>query len=143
MKYSLNITDIAEEDILSTIKYIANELKNSIAANNLLDEIEKHELILEDTPGIYPLVHDEYLAEKGLKYVKIKNFLLFYTIDKKNKIVNIIRFLYGRRDWKKILRNNKEITQKLNEVYNDDYYKEFEPISNAALESIRKLTENE
>ena len=51
MKYSLNITDRAEEDILSTVRYIANELKNSIAANNLLDEIEKHEKILEGCPG--------------------------------------------------------------------------------------------
>jgi plasmid stabilization system protein ParE len=62
MKYSLNITDIAEEDILSTVRYIANVLKNPIAANNLLDEIEKHEKTLEDIPGIYPSVHDEYLA---------------------------------------------------------------------------------
>jgi len=107
MKYSLSITDIAEEDILSTVRYIANVLKNSIAANNLLDEIERHEKILEETPGIYPFVHDEYLAEKGLKYVIIKNFLLFFTIDKKNKIVNIIRFLYGRRDWKNILKDNE------------------------------------
>ena len=106
MKYSLNITDIAEEDILSTVRYIANVLKNPIAANRLLDEIERHEKTLEGTPGIYPSVHDEYLAEKGLKYVKIKNFLLFFTMDKKTKIVNIVRFLYGRRDWKKILRNS-------------------------------------
>ena len=35
------------------------------------------------------------------------------------------------------------ITQKLNEVYGNDYYKEFEPISNAALESIRELTKND
>jgi len=39
--------------------------------------------------------------------------------------------------------NRKNITQKLNEVYNDDYYKEFEPLSNAALESIRELTKME
>lgn len=39
--------------------------------------------------------------------------------------------------------NRKHITQKLNEVYNDDYDKEFEPISNAALESIRELTKND
>ena len=39
--------------------------------------------------------------------------------------------------------NRKNITQKLNEVYNDDYYKEFEPISNVALESIRELTKND
>jgi len=105
MKYSLNITDIAEEDILSTVRYIAGVLKNPIAANNLLDEIERHEKILEATPGIYPSVHDEHLTEKGLKYVKIKNFLLFFTMDKKTKNVNIVRFLYGRRDWKNILKN--------------------------------------
>jgi plasmid stabilization system protein ParE len=109
MNYSLNITDIAEEDILSTVRYIANVLKNSIAANTLLDEIEKHEKILEDTPGIYPFVHDEYLAGRGLKYVKIKNYLLFYIIDEKNEIVNVIRFLYGRRDWKNILRNSEDL----------------------------------
>ena len=86
MKYSLNITDIAEEDILVTVRYITNVLKNSVAANNLLDEIEKHEKILEETPGIYPFVHDEYLAEKGLKYVIIKNFMLFFTIVKKTKL---------------------------------------------------------
>ena len=40
--------------------------------------------------------------------------------------------------------NRKNITQKLNEVYDDpDYYKEFEPISNVALESIRELTKND
>ena len=39
--------------------------------------------------------------------------------------------------------NRKNITQKLNEVYNDDYYKEFEPISNAALEGIMELTKND
>jgi plasmid stabilization system protein ParE len=70
----------------------------------------RHEKILEDTPGIYSFVNDEYLAEKGLKYVKIKNFLMFYTIDKKNRTVNVIRFLYSRRDWKNILRSN-EITE--------------------------------
>jgi metal-responsive CopG/Arc/MetJ family transcriptional regulator len=39
--------------------------------------------------------------------------------------------------------NRKNIIQRLNEVYNDDYYKEFEPIANAALESVRELTKND
>jgi toxin ParE1/3/4 len=107
MKYSLYITDMAEADILATVRYIANVLKNPIAANNLLDEIEKHEKILENTPGMYPFVRDEYLASKGIKYFAIKKFLLFYTIDEKSKIVKIIRFLYGRRDWKNILMNDE------------------------------------
>jgi uncharacterized FlgJ-related protein len=39
--------------------------------------------------------------------------------------------------------NRKKITEKLNEVYNDDYYKEFEPIERAGLESIREITKND
>ena len=107
MNYSLNITDVAEDDILSTVKYISKALKNPIAANNLLDEIEKLQAVLEITPNIYSFVSDENLAKKGLKYVKIKNYLLFYTVDEDNKIVNVIRFLYGRRDWNNILKSNK------------------------------------
>jgi hypothetical protein len=57
--YFVNITDLAEEEILSTVKYISGELKAPKAANDLLDEIEKHEGILEKTPNIYPRVPDE------------------------------------------------------------------------------------
>ena len=106
--YFLNITDVAEEDILSAINYIANVLKAPMAANNLLDEIEKYEETLEKRPYIYPFVPDEYLARKKLKFVIIKNYIMFYTIDEEEKMVNVIRFLYGRRDWKNILRYSTE-----------------------------------
>ena len=102
--YIVNITDIAEDDILSTLKYISVELNAPVAANNLLSEIEKHEEILGKTPNIYPRVPDEYLAEKGLKFAIIKNYLMFFTVDEEEKIVNVVRFLYGRRDWKNILK---------------------------------------
>ena len=104
--YFVKITDIAEEDILSTVKYIADVLKAPIAANNLLDEIEKQEEILGHTPKIYPFAPDYYLAEKGIRFVMIKNYIMFYTINEEEKTVTIIRFLYGRRDWKNILQNN-------------------------------------
>jgi hypothetical protein len=45
--YSVHITDIAEEEILTTVKYIADVLKAPMAANNLLDEIEKYENYLK------------------------------------------------------------------------------------------------
>jgi plasmid stabilization system protein ParE len=107
MNYSVNITDLAEDDILATVKYISSALKNPIAANNLLNEIERHEKILEEMPNIYPFVKDEYLSQKGIKYVTIKNYLMFYTIDENNQIVNVIRFLYGRMNWQIILKEDK------------------------------------
>ena len=107
--YFVNITDIAEEEILATVRYISNELKAPIAANNLLDEIEKHEENLSKSPNMYPTVPDEYLAAKGLKFVIIKNYLMFFTVEEKEKTVNVIRFMYGRRDWKNILANSENI----------------------------------
>ena len=101
--YIVNITDIAEDEILSTLRYISNELKAPLAANNLLDEIEGHEDNLRLTPNMYPNVPDKFLADLGLKFIPIKNYLLFFTIDEKSKIVNVIRFMHSRRDWKNIL----------------------------------------
>jgi plasmid stabilization system protein ParE len=106
--YSVHITDIAEEEILTTVIYIADVLKAPIAANNLLDEIEKYENILETTPNIFSFVPDKYLRVKGVKYVMVKNYMMFYTINEDDKTVDVIRFLYGRRDWKRILGNNTE-----------------------------------
>jgi len=103
--YSLVLTDIAEEDILNTVKYIAYVLKAPTAANRLLDEIERPQETLENTPTIYPLVPDAYLAQKGLRFAMIKNYMIFYTINEDEQIVTIIRFLYGRRDWKNILKD--------------------------------------
>jgi toxin ParE1/3/4 len=101
--YFVNITDAAEQDILYTVNYISDVLKAPAAANNLLDEIEKYEKILEETPNIYPFVPDEYLAEKGIKFVMVKNYMLFFIVGEDEKTVYVIRFLYGRRDWKNIL----------------------------------------
>jgi plasmid stabilization system protein ParE len=101
--YFVNVTDAAEQDILSTVKYIADVLKAPLAANNLLDEIEKYEKILGETPNIFPFVPDEYLAEKGLKFVMVKNYMMFFIVNEDESIVYVTRFLYGRRDWKNIL----------------------------------------
>ena len=100
--YSLSITDIAEEDILSAVRYIANVLKAPMAANNLLDEIQKHEEMLENTPHAYPFVPDKYLAGKGIKFVLIKKYILFYIVNEDKKAVTVLRFLHSRRDWMKM-----------------------------------------
>jgi plasmid stabilization system protein ParE len=104
--YSVHITDIAEEDILTTVKYVADILKAPIAANSLLDEIDKYESLLENTPNMFSFVPDEYLRTKGIKYVMVKKYMMFYTIDEDEQTVNVTRFLYGPRDWRKILKIN-------------------------------------
>ena len=43
--YKAIITSPAEEDLISTINYINDALKNPIAANNLLDKFNKTSII--------------------------------------------------------------------------------------------------
>jgi metal-responsive CopG/Arc/MetJ family transcriptional regulator len=39
--------------------------------------------------------------------------------------------------------NHKNITEKLNAVYTDDYYQEFESMTNANLENMRGINKND
>jgi plasmid stabilization system protein ParE len=107
--YFVNITDIAEEDILNTGNYISKVLMNPIAANNLLDKIEACRDKLEDEPHLFTYVPDEYLKSKRIKYTMINNFMLFFRIRENEDVVDVIRFLYGRRDWQNILKNDARI----------------------------------
>ena len=71
---------------------------------------------------------------------------IFFEAEKTAEFLGISRsalYLNALTDYLK-KNNRKNITQKLNEVYgNNDYYEEFEPLSNAALESIRESTKND
>jgi hypothetical protein len=52
---------------------------------------------------MYPAVPDEYLASKGFRFTMVKNYMLFYSVEEKE--INTSRFLYGHRNWIKILEN--------------------------------------
>jgi len=71
--------------------------------------------------------------------------VIYFEAEKTAQYLGISRSaLYLNALTEYLKKNNRSnITQKLNEVYNNDYYEEFEPISNAALESIRELTKND
>jgi metal-responsive CopG/Arc/MetJ family transcriptional regulator len=70
---------------------------------------------------------------------------VFYEAEETAKYMGIPRsklYLNALMDY--LQKNNrKNITKKLNEIYTGDYYKEFEPIANAGLASIRDVTKND
>ena len=70
---------------------------------------------------------------------------VYYEAEETAQILGVSRSTLFLNALVEYLRKNnrKNITQKLNEVYTEDYYKEFAPISNAGLEIIRELTKND
>jgi metal-responsive CopG/Arc/MetJ family transcriptional regulator len=70
---------------------------------------------------------------------------VFFEAEEAAQIMGIPRSTLYRNALVEYLEKNnrKKITEKLNEVYTDDYYKEFEPIANAGLECMREATKND
>lgn len=95
MAYKVKITQSFEDDIADVLEYISQKLYNSDAARRLLGSAEGKISLICENPLLYPLYHDEKLAEKGYHYVSVSNYLIFYRIDESDKTVFITRFLYG------------------------------------------------
>ena len=102
-RYKVDVTDEAKADIRAAARYIAVELRQPDTAESLLDSFDEEITSLEKMPERYGTVHDEYLASLGIRMTMVKNYLLFYLVDRTALTVTIIRMLHGRRDWISIL----------------------------------------
>lgn len=103
MNYKLDITESFENDVSAVIDYISHKLYNLAAAERLLKNTQKIISEISENPFLYPVYHDETIAEKGYHYTVISKYLIFYLIDETNKIVHLSRFLYGSQNITDIL----------------------------------------
>ena len=101
--YDIIISDLAKRDIRSISSYIKYDLHEPAIAKTLIDTIIDGIFSLSDMPSRINLVNDEHLAEKQIRGLQIKNYTVFFRINKYDKIIEIIRVLYSRRDWQSLL----------------------------------------
>ena len=101
--YKLVITELAQNDLDSIVKYIAQQLSNPTAAGDFLDEVEKCYSYLKSNPLIYAKSTDWRLEQEGFRKALIKNYLLFFKVNEDSKTVTVNRFLYGARDYLNLL----------------------------------------
>jgi len=104
--YSIKITEPAEQDLNATVDYYITVLKAQKAANTLLDEIEEKLSFLSMNPLVYEIENDDYLHERNIRSVLVKNHLIFYIVNQDDQQVTVLRILYARRNWLRILRSN-------------------------------------
>lgn len=84
--------------------YISKKLNNKIAAINLSNSfIEMANSILNFPYGV-PVYKSSGYLNKEYRSVKVKNFLMFYTINEDDKIITIVRVLYKKMNIENILK---------------------------------------
>ena len=108
MTYKVRIIKSAQNEIREIYRYIANDLQNPTAARNRVILIDEKIQSLKENPARLPLVQDDYLASKGFRIMIAKNHLIFFVIREEIKTVSVMRVLYARRDWLRILKVEAE-----------------------------------
>jgi plasmid stabilization system protein ParE len=105
MNYQIHITGKAEQDLTQAADYIEFSLLNPEAADALLDKADTEISALSSMPQKHQLVDDPLLSTLGIRFILVNNYIAFYIIDEPKKTVHIVRFLYQKRDWLHILKN--------------------------------------
>ena len=102
-KHSILITHTAMEDLKRIASYVAIELREPSIAKKLVGNIKEVIMSLEQMPTRYSLLRDANLAVQEIRKIMVDNYIVCYTVSEKDNVVTIVRILYNRRDWVKIL----------------------------------------
>ena len=102
-----------KKDIKAAHKYIKEILEAPMAADGLKEELLKKFEYIKEKPYSRSFVQDLFLASLEIRSINVKNFTIFYRVkknkDKKLKyenIVTVLRFMYSKRDWQNILKED-------------------------------------
>ena len=104
-EYHFALTQRAKQDVRQNVGYIRNELGNEKAAGMLMNELDKCIERLCIFPESGKLVFDEYLPGIHVRRKIVGKYILFYQVLKEEKVIRILRIVYGRRDMDEVLKH--------------------------------------
>lgn len=108
MNYKIIYTQESERDLINIYRYISISLSVPETAKRQTDRIMKAIESLDEMPFRHKLYQDEPWHSKGLRALPIDNYLVFYVVVEEEKLVAIIRIMYGGRNIELQLSNIKD-----------------------------------
>lgn len=104
-KFGYRLTKRAESDLDGIVSYIAVVLANPQAASDFVDKLQDN---IEETrafPESGSLVHNEFLQVENVRRKLVGNYIMYYLPDMGEKIIYILRIVYGKRNMDAILKS--------------------------------------
>lgn len=101
--FDLKITPAANNDLEEIYRYISVELFAEDAVVSLLNRIEQNIMRLKHFPYSGSYLLDEFLRNKGYRRLIIDNYVVFYIVDENERQIIIMRVLYGKQKYEKLL----------------------------------------
>ena len=98
-RYSVRLLPAAEDDLTEIILFIAAD--NPVAAERILQRIQKNLDLLSSNPKLGRIPREELLARMGYRHLIVENYLIFYEIE--NRTIFVHRILDGAREYLSLL----------------------------------------
>ena len=99
--FDVTITEEAEADLISIVKYL-NNFSPSIG-ERYYTLIGKKIKSLRRMPQRCSLVHSKRLRYEGVRWIYAKNYVVFFVIDEKKNIVDVKRILHALQEYDVLL----------------------------------------
>lgn len=99
-EYTVKITRQARTQMEEIAGYIAFVLQAPQTALRLLDSLDAEIASLSRFPGRVALTEDEPWHSMGIHKLPVKNFLVYFWIDKEYRVVHVTAVIHGSRDQK-------------------------------------------
>ena len=103
MTYEVEIAEQAGGDLRGIYEYIAFTLLSPINAAGQLDRLEATIESLTVMPARHPEYKKEPWKSRGLRFVPVDNYLIFFIPNDEKALVTVIRVMHGARDVEKQL----------------------------------------
>jgi len=96
--YDIKYLPLFEEDLAEIVDYIVVSLKNPDAARALLDTIEQSLLERASCPLSFEPFDSAKKRPMVYYRIYVKNFTIFYVVFEKDRIMEVRRILYSKRN---------------------------------------------
>lgn len=97
-KFGYRLTKRAESDLDGIVSYIAVELANPQASSDFVDKLQDNIDEARAFPESGSLVDNEFLQVENLRKKLIGNYIMYYLPDMREKIIYILRIVYGKQN---------------------------------------------
>lgn len=104
MKFEVNISERADNDLRDIFLYIAVDLHSPVNAERQVNRLLKEIKSLDEMPERYRRYDEEPWLNRGLRKMPVDNYVVLYLSDLENKTIQIVRVVYGGRDVSEQLR---------------------------------------
>lgn len=102
-EWGYRLGERAESDFDDIVRYIAVELANPKAASDFADKVQAAIEEARSFPESGPLVVNEFLPDTAVRKKLVGSYILYYLPDFANKMILVLRIVYGRRSMDEIL----------------------------------------